>query len=151
MQEVQLLEMLQTEIGLLEKLNELSLLKKEALLNDDFSRLETIVFQEETSFRQLKTIDDACASQVQFFLQANPLNAEVTETFQNKHLELRQLATRLQVNNQFNMDLTKDSLAITQFMLNALTAPGGQKILTYNATGKMVDKKTKNHLLDYKG
>jgi hypothetical protein len=151
MREVQLVEMLHTEIELLEKLNELSLLKKEALLNDDFSSLEAIVLQEETSFRQLKTIDDACASQVQFFLQTNHLSAEINETFQDKQLELRQLATRLQVNNQFNMDLTKDSLAITQFMLNALTAPGGQKISTYNAAGKMVDKKTKNHLLDYKG
>jgi flagellar biosynthesis/type III secretory pathway chaperone len=149
MQKAQLLGMLQTEIELLGKLNELSLLKKEALLNDDFGRLEEIILQEETSSRQLKTIDDACASQVQFFLQANQF--EVSETLRDKNTELRQLATRLQVNNRFNIDLTKDALAITQFMLNALTSPGGEKVLTYNASGKMVDRKAKNHLLDYKG
>jgi flagellar biosynthesis/type III secretory pathway chaperone len=150
MPEVQLLGMLQTEIELLEKMNELSLVKKEALLNDDFGRLTEIVLQEETFFRQLKTTDDACASQVQFFIQANRLDAAVFKMWQDKKNELRQLATKLQVNNQLNMDLTKDSLAITQFMLNALT-PGDEKILTYNASGRMVDRKPKNHLLDYKG
>jgi flagellar biosynthesis/type III secretory pathway chaperone len=151
MQEVQLLGMLQNEIELLENLNELSLLKKEALLNDDVDRLETIVFQEETVFHQLKILDDACAPQVQFFFQADRRDPALSETIQGKRSELRRLATELQNNNRFNMDITRDSLALTQFMLNALAAPAGEKVLTYNASGKMVDGKTKNHLLDYKG
>jgi flagellar biosynthesis/type III secretory pathway chaperone len=151
MQEVRFLEMLQTEIELLGKLNELSLLKKEALLNDDVSRLEEVVFQEEFSIRQLKVLDDACASQVQFFFRANETDTAAIEAFWEKQNELRRLAAELQVNNRFNMDLTRDSLALTQFMINALTPPGGDKVLTYNASGKTVDPKAKNYLLDYKG
>jgi flagellar biosynthesis/type III secretory pathway chaperone len=151
MPEVHFLEMMQTEIELLGKLNELSLIKKEALLNENIARLEEVVFQEESSIRQLKTLDDACASQVQFFFQAHETDTAVTEVFWEKQNELRQVAAKLQANNRFNMDLIRDSLAITQFMLNALTAPAGHKVLTYNASGKTVDPKAKNHLLDYKG
>jgi flagellar biosynthesis/type III secretory pathway chaperone len=161
MREVQLQDMpisedevfltLQQERKLLEELNHLSLLKKEALLHDDFECLESIVKQEETCFHQLKVIDAACVSQVRFFCKTATRDEPVLERFRAEQLELGRLAARLQTNNRFNIDLTKDSLALTQFMLSVLTMPADGKTSTYNASGQMVGKQAKKHILDYKG
>lgn len=150
MSEVQLPVLLRQAIELLERLNELSLLKREALLKDDLSQLEEIVRQEEVLLRDYKTIDDACLPQVQFFLQEQS-ETEPAAQLRQQLIYLRQLAGKLQVNNQFNLDMIGDALSLTQFTLNALTVPAEQKVSTYNVSGKVVGNNQKNHLLDFRG
>ncbi|HYH03245.1 MAG TPA: flagellar protein FlgN [Bacillota bacterium] len=135
---------------LLEQLNELSLLKKEALLKDDLGQLEEVIRQEETLLREFKTLDAACLAQVQFFLQEQS-EADLPAKLKQQLIKVRQLSGQLQVNNQFNLDLIGDALALTQFTLNALTVPAEQKVSTYNGSGKVVGNNQKNHLLDFKG
>lgn len=135
---------------LLEQLNELSLLKKEVLLKDDLGQLEEIIHREEVLLNEFKTLDAACLAQVQFFLKEKS-EADLPEDIKQQLLKVRQLSAKLQVNNQFNLDLIGDALALTQFTLNALTVPTEQKIATYNGSGKVVSNNQKNHLLDFKG
>jgi hypothetical protein len=85
---------LQQERKLLEELNQLSLLKKEALLHDDLECLESLVKQEETCFQQLKVIDAACVSQVRFFCKTATRDESVLERLREEQLELGRLAAR---------------------------------------------------------
>jgi flagellar biosynthesis/type III secretory pathway chaperone len=151
MSEAQLTALLQQEIDLLEKLNEFSLLKKEALFKDDLRELEGILHEEDIAFREFKMIDDACSPQVQFFLKVHSDFTGVDAELKNRILKIRSLAAKLQTNNRFNMELIQDSLGLVQFTLNILTAPPGEKASTYSASGKVVGKNAKNHLLDRKG
>ena len=60
---------LEQELALLEELNGLSLLKKDALLKEDMETLDSIVHKEEMLSAKLKTVSDECLPQVQFFLK----------------------------------------------------------------------------------
>lgn len=148
--EVQLSMALNQAKELLERLNELSLLKKEALLKDDLNQLKEIVRQEEVLGQEFKTINDACLSQVQFFLQEQSQSSQVSD-WQQQLRNLRQLTEKLQVNNKFNLELIGDALALTQFTLNALTVPDQPKMATYNVSGRVVGNDQRQHLLDFKG
>jgi flagellar biosynthesis/type III secretory pathway chaperone len=151
MSEDQLTALLQQEIDFLAKLNHFSLLKKEALLKDDLNKLEEILYEEEITFREFKRIDDACSPQVQFFLKVHSDFSAVDAELKARLLKMRSLAAELQTNNRFNMELVEDSLGLIRFTLNILTAPAGEKTATYSASGKVVGKNDKNHLLDCKG
>jgi hypothetical protein len=151
MSEAQLMILLQKEIELLEKLNELSLIKKEALFMEDLSRLEAILNEENFSFREFKTIDDACLPQVQFFLKGNSIFSENDAEIKGQLLKLRGLAAKLQTNNRLNMELIQDSLSYVRFTLNILTTMAQEKASTYSAFGKVVGKVDKKRLLDFKG
>jgi hypothetical protein len=151
MSEAQFMALLQKEIDLLAKLNQFSLLKKEALLKDDLSKLEEILHEEDITFREFKKIDDACSTKVQFFLKEHSDFSGADAELKDQLIKMRSLVAKLQTNNRFNMELAEDSLGLIRFTLNVLTAPAGEKAATYSASGKVVGKNDKNHLLDYKG
>lgn len=152
MPEMPLAAILSQQIARLEHLYRLSLLKKEALLQEEFERINEIVAEENTLLHEYQAADDACLSQVQFFLEASPLElGKEDAAVKGQILQMRELAAKLQVSNEYNIALIKDSLGFIQFSLNLLTAPPVQGSTVYGASGKVVEGKTKHHLLDCKG
>lgn len=152
MSEIRLPVMLSQQIERLEELYELSQLKKEALLKDDVDCIKELVTREEQLLLAYAAEEDACFTRVQFFLQANPPGAsEDNDAIKGQIFYMRKLAVKLQLSNQFNMELIQDSLSFTQFTLNLLTSAPGENVATYSASGKMVDAKTRTRLLDFKG
>lgn len=149
MLEQELQSLLEKEIEVLEELNKVSLLKKEALLNDDLNSLEEIVLTEERLSQSLKKIDDACSPQVQFFLTENPYN--ISSEVKDLLIKLRHSALNLRLTNQFNQELLKDSINIIHLMLNSITDGETEDNNTYSSAGKIVKNKATKSLLDFKG
>lgn len=139
--------LLQKEVELLTELNSLSRLKKEALLNDDLASLETIVLKEEILSGNLKTVDNACSSQVQFFLKGQ---VEPPPEIDALMTELRDLVREVKSNNDFNQALIRDSLSIIQFTLNALLGSDDTGRGVYSAKGKSTQPLQNKSLLDCK-
>ncbi len=137
---------LEHELALLEELNGLSLMKKEALMNEDMETLESIVHKEEMLSVKLKTVSDKCLPQVQFFLKEKRLPAELEEIL----AEVRKTALQFQQNNELNQKLIQDSLALVQFTLNSFRSimSGGTPSL-YGSSGRVHQKAI--HMLDVKG
>ncbi len=137
------------ELTTLKELHQLSLAKKDAVINDDIDSLEKIVLKEEALSDKLKKIDDACSQQVQFFLsgKSSDLPVEITELLG----EIKEIALKLKINNRLNQELIQDSLAITQFTVNSLFSIQEMEAGVYGASGKKESNQKKNVFLDYKG
>jgi flagellar biosynthesis/type III secretory pathway chaperone len=131
---------LEKELALLEELTGLSLLKKDALLKDDMETLETIVLKEEALSARLKTINNVCLPQVQFFLrtQNDESVPNVLNSMQELVKEIRETAIKLQRHNELNQALIRDSLSVVQFTINALLPPETHKAKVYGASGKVL-------------
>lgn len=152
MSEAPLFVILDQQIARLEQLYSLSLVKKEALLQEDLDRIKEVVAAEEKMLHEYQAGDDACLAQVQFFLQATaPELTEAEAAVKGRIIQIRELAAKLQVNNEFNLALIKDSLGFVQFTMNMLTTTPDQNPTVYSASGKVVEGKVKHHLLDCKG
>jgi flagellar biosynthesis/type III secretory pathway chaperone len=138
---------LEQELALLEELNGLSLLKKDAILKDDLETLETIVRKEEILSAKLKTISDGCLPQVQFFLQEKKLTAELNELVD----KVRTTAIQFRFNNELNQGLIQDSLSVVQFTINSFRSllNGGVTPSLYGSSGRVHQKQI--HMLDVKG
>ncbi|HBF36387.1 MAG TPA: hypothetical protein DDW50_03615 [Firmicutes bacterium] len=138
---------LEQELALLEELNGLSLIKKDALLKDDVETLETVVRKEEMLSAKLKTVSDECLPQVQFFLKEKKLPVELTEIV----AKVRKSAFRFRINNELNQGLIQDSMAMVQFTLNSFRSilNGGIAPSLYGSSGRVHQKSI--HLLDVKG
>jgi flagellar biosynthesis/type III secretory pathway chaperone len=138
---------LEKELALLEELNGLSLLKKDALLKDDLETLEAIVLKEEALSAKLKTISDECLPAVRFFFKAQKnLPAELAEII----AKVRKCALQFQMNNELNQDLIQDSLAVVQFTINSFRSLlDGSVTGLYGSSGRVNQKEI--HLLDAKG
>lgn len=143
--------LIEEELEVLEELNKVSLLKKEALLNNDLKSLEDIILMEEKLSFRFKKIDDACSPQVQFFLKEKLDDASVPSSTKELLLRLRKSALQLQTNNRFNQDLIEDSLNLLQFTLNIFTSATTTETSTYSSVGKIIKKQASNSLLDFKG
>lgn len=139
--------LLEKEAAILGELNSLSLLKKDALLNDDLESLETIVLKEEALSGNLKILDNACAPQVQFFLKG-----QVDPPKEIKGLMdlLRRLVREVKARNDFNQALIKDSLSIIQFTLNAFMGTNEHGPGTYGSSGKPAQNIKNRSMLDCK-
>ncbi|HBE79155.1 MAG TPA: hypothetical protein DDW65_15480 [Firmicutes bacterium] len=138
---------LEKELALLEELNDLSLLKKDALVEDDLAVLEAIVLKEEALSVKLKTISNKCLPEVQFFLrqQKNP-PTELVEIV----AKVRRCAFQFRLNNELNQNLIQDSMAVTQFTINSFRSLiDGARPSLYGASGRVHRKEI--HILDVKG
>lgn len=155
LQNQELQELLYKELELLEELNGLSLLKKEAVLKDDLVSLETIVLKEEALSKKLRKIDDACSLQVKFFLGVlkNSTN-KLTDPAEKATLEIvrkiSEKAFQLQRNNEFNQALISDALSLIQFQLNIYSPPDKVNTPVYGSSGKMAKYVKKTNILDCK-
>ena len=138
---------LEQELALLEELNGLSLLKKDALLKEDMETLDSIVHKEEMLSAKLKTVSDECLPQVQFFLKENELPGELKEITE----KVRITAIEFRSNNELNQDLIRDSLSLVQFTLNSFRSimNGGTSPSLYGSSGRVHQKEM--HMLDVKG
>jgi flagellar biosynthesis/type III secretory pathway chaperone len=144
--------LIEQEIEILDRLNQLSLTKKEALLNNDLESLSEITLTEERLAQYFKKIDDACSPQVQFFLKGNTENLDIPDSLKEIIAHLRNSAIQLKANNQFNQDLLKDAIGFTKFTVNLLTQSAKDSSNTYGPAGKVAaDSTLKKHLLDFKG
>lgn len=133
--------LLEKEVEILTELNSLSLLKKDALLTDDLDSLESIVLKEEALSGNLKTLDNACSPQVQFFLREKKQPTQSSANFPaplgDLFSTIRLLILQLKTTNDFNQALIKDSLYIIQFTLNSFLSLGNNTSPTvYGASGK---------------
>lgn len=137
------------ELAILKELYDLSLEKKDAVVKDDIESLERIVLKEEALTDKLKKIDDACSPQVQFFLSGNP--SEVPSALSGLLQEIKEVASKLKLNNRLNQELIQDSLALTQFTINTLFSGEEREAGLYGASGKKGSHQKKNVFLDYKG
>ncbi len=138
----------QSQIALLEELIELSLLKRDALLTDNFDSLEKVVFKEGVLSEKLKALDNACSQQVQFFLEELQSGAAVDRELEDLFQNLQQKIWQLRVNNDFNQTIINDSLNIIRLTMNLLMpqengagvySSSGQN--TYQPSSSMVDCK----------
>jgi hypothetical protein len=148
MQDNQILQqLLEKELALLEELNSLSLLKKDALLKDDLETLESIVLKEEVLSAKLKTISDGCLPEVRFFLRDKKnLPPELVEIM----VKVRKSALKFQLNNELNQNLIRDSLTLTQFTINSFRSLiEGCTPTLYGSSGRVSQKEI--HMLDVKG
>lgn len=142
------LEQLKAEHAILEELNGLSLLKKDAIMNDDLNSLETIVLKEEALSKNLSVIDHACSPQVQFFLRdKNNRSEKIGDLLK----QIRQSARKLRLNNELNQGLIEDALGITQLTLNLLLPETKENLTVYGSGGKVIADRKKTQVLDYKG
>lgn len=142
------LKQLEEELAILEELNGLSLLKKDAVMNDDLDSLETIVLKEEALSKKLSVIDHACSPQVQFFLRdKNNQPPAVTDLLQ----KIRESVRKLKLNNELNQGLIQDALGITQLTLNLLLPETKGNSTLYGSGGQVISGRKKNQVLDYKG
>ena len=148
MQDNQILQQsLEKELALLEELNGLSLLKKDALLKDDLETLEAIVLKEEALSGKLKAISDKCLPAVQFFLREKKgLPAELIDIT----TKVRKCAIQFRMNNELNQNLIQDSLTLAQFTINSFRSIiGGDAPILYGSSGRVNQKGI--HMLDVKG
>lgn len=138
---------LEKELALLEELNGLSLLKKDALLEDDLATLEAVVLKEEVLSAKLKTISDGCLPEVRFFLkEKKSLPAELVEIM----AKVRKSALQFQLNNELNQNLIQDSLTLAQFTINSFRSLiDGSTPTLYGSSGRVNQKEI--HMLDVKG
>jgi hypothetical protein len=138
---------LEKELALLEELNGLSLLKKDALLKEDMETLEAIVLKEEMLSVKLKTVSDGCLPQVQFFLkEKKSFPAELAAIMTT----VRKTALQFQLNNELNQNLIQDSLTLVQFTLNSFRSIlNGNNPGLYGSSGRVNQKEI--HMLDVKG
>lgn len=139
--------LLEKEVTILTELHSLSLLKKDALLNDDLESLETIVLKEEALSGNLKILDNACAPQVKFFLKGQ---IEPPEAIKGLMDDVRRLVKDVKTNNDFNQALIRDSLNIIQFTLNALLGTNEQSPGVYGSSGKPAQGVKNRSMLDCK-
>ena len=142
------LRQLEEELAILEELNGLSLLKKDAIMNDDLNSLETIVLKEEALSKKLSIIDHACSPQVQFFLRDKKNQSGTVADLLKK---IRQSAERFKQSNELNQGLIEDNLGITQLTLNMLLPETKDDPAVYGSGGKVISDRKKNQVLDYKG
>ena len=142
------LRQLEEELAILEELNGLSLLKKDAIMNDDLNSLETIVLKEEALSKKLSVIDHACSPQVQFFLRDKKNGSEAVTNLLQK---VRESVRKLRLNNELNQGLIEDALGITQLTLNMLLPETKDDPAVYGSGGKVISDRKKNQVLDYKG
>lgn len=150
MQELQGLQLLlEKEIAILEELIGLSHRKTEAITKDDLSLLEEIVLKEEALSKSLKTVDDACSPQAQFFFRNRSNSSRIPEKCSDLMAKVREKAIELRLNNELNQELIRDSLNLVQFSINTLLSDGAPAV--YGASGKMASGKRRNQVLDYKG
>jgi hypothetical protein len=138
---------LEKELALLEELNGLSLLKKDALLKEDMDTLEAIVLKEERVSAKLKTVSDGCLPQVQFFLtEKKNLPTELAEIM----VKVRRTALQFRLNNELNQNLIQDSLTLVQFTINSFRSLiNGSNPGLYGSSGRVNQKEI--HMLDVKG
>ncbi|MGE5605492.1 MAG: flagellar export chaperone FlgN [Bacteroidota bacterium] len=147
-EELALRQLLEQELSILEELNGLSWRKKEALLKDDFDSLEMIVLKEEALSKDLKITSDACLPQVRFFLKGQ-MSTEKPAQISALIEKLRKTAWELKLNNDFNQDLTRDCLGLTQIMLNSFLPT--DNISSYGSSGKPLKNRKNSFVLDCKG
>lgn len=145
----QLEQLLGKQLILLDELIKLSLLKKDALLNDNIEALEVIVLKEEGLSRNLHAIGRACAPQVQFFLKGRL--TENPEAIRGLIRQVGEKARELQRNNELNQAIIQDSLALVQFMLNTLITPATTDSSFYGSSGKVMKSDKTTFVLDHKG
>jgi hypothetical protein len=138
------------ELELIEELSRLSHLKTDALLNNDLDSLEAIGLKEEALSKKLRVKDDACSQQVQFFFKGQAEGAAIPVETRELADKIKITARELQLNNQLNLDLIRDSLTLVQFTLNSLLSVTENNAGLYEPSGRIVNQK-QNHLLDYKG
>ncbi len=147
MQDNQILQqLLEQELALLEELNGLSLIKKEALMKEDMETLGSIVHKEKVLSVRLKDVSDECLPQVQFFLEDSNFPAELDEILGR----VRKTALQFRKNNELNQKLIQDSLALVQFTLNSFRSiMSGDSPNLYGSSGRVHQKAI--HMLDVKG
>lgn len=148
MQDNQILQqLLEQELALLEELNGLSLIKKEALMKEDMETLGSIVHKEKVLSVKLKDVSDECLPQVQFFLEEQNFPAELDEILGR----VRKTALQFRKNNELNQKLIQDSLALVQFTLNSFRSimSGEDSPNLYGSSGRVHQKAI--HMLDVKG
>jgi FlgN protein. len=138
---------LEKEFALLEELNDLSLLKKDAILKDDLETLETIVHKEEVLSPKLRALNGECLPRVQFFLKEKKgLSTELAELV----TRVRKMAFQYKLNNELNQNLIQDSLTITQFTINSFRSLlDSDAPSLYGSSGRVNQKEI--HMLDVKG
>jgi hypothetical protein len=141
---------LRQELKLIEELNQLSHLKTEVLLKDDLDSLEAIALKEEALSKKLKRFDDACSQQVQFFLKGQSDGSAIPAETRELVDKIKMTARELQMNNELNLDLIRDSLTLVQFTINSLLSLSENNPGLYQQSGKISNRK-ETHLLDYKG
>lgn len=148
-EQTSLQQLLQKELTILDELSSLSHLKTNAIMNDDLNAVEEIVLREEALTKSLKKIDNACSPQVQFFLKGSVKQrpAFLTESVK----KLRESAQRLQANNELNQHLLRVSLNLVTFTLNTLLPPTDGGVAVYGSSGKVLNRRRKNIVLDTKG
>lgn len=139
---------LEKELALLEELNSLSLRKKDVLLKDDLDTLEVIVFKEEALSSKLRTINDACLPQVQFFLRGQNKEQESVKKITGLIDKVREKTLQLRRNNELNQDLLRDSLSIIQFTMHCISPPADVKAGVYGTSGKFIRRPKKTFMLD---
>lgn len=144
--------LLEDQVTILEELNQLSLAKKEALLNNDISSLESIVLKEETLAVKLKKVADACSPQVRFFLSGSNTPSPLFERINATLKKIKQLVRELKLNNDLNQTLLRDELNLVQFTLNSfMSSTDAINTGVYSSTGKVVHNPKKVNLLNSKG
>jgi hypothetical protein len=138
------------ELQLIEELDRLSHLKTDALFNDDLDSLEAIGLKEEALSKKLRVNDDACSQQVQFFLQGQTDGAGFPAEIRELVDKIKISARKLQMNNELNFNMIRDSLSLVQFTLNSILSVSENNAGLYEPSGRIANQK-QNHLLDYKG
>lgn len=148
----QLRHLLEQEIEVLNQLHNLSLAKKEALLNEKLDDLMKISKAEEEWGRRFKAIDDCCFPQTQQVLTKSSSAGPELEALKKLIRDARDLALQVRLNTQFNQTLMEDSLNLIRFMLNALASPA-DGTYTYTAKGGMTASagSTPTQLVNVKG
>jgi hypothetical protein len=131
---------LKDEIEILETLNKLADQKRDALLKDDLTALQTVSNEEIAASERLRQLEETRLQQAGLF--SNDSQREDRE-------RIRQLIHTLKTKNEFNQTVLTDALAYTRFNIQ-LIAGIHQSAGFYGAEGKLQDVHYRR-IIDRKG